>query len=163
FAWFAAERDVDHALRLASAFDTGALDMAANPLWHDALAVPGALEHPLGPRLLAMASNHLISMGGDPERAHRQARASLDLAAALRVPVDDLQWVSVGAAEMRSGHLDEARAAAREALALADAPARRSRASVLMTAIERWSGDLVAAAAAATEAEAAARAAGEPL
>src|SRR5262249_16195122 len=64
---------------------------------------------------------------------------------------------------MRSGHLDEARAAARNAVALADAPARRSRAEVLLTAIERWRGDLVAAAAAANDAEASARAAREPL
>ena len=116
------------ALRLTSAFDTGAIDLAGRPLWDDALAIPGALDHPLGPRLLAMAANHVIATGGEPERAHRQARASLDLAAELGVPVDYFHWVSVGATEMRSGHLDEARAAAREAIALADAPARQSRA-----------------------------------
>jgi predicted ATPase len=163
FYWFAAEHDVDHALRLASAFDTGGLDLTSRPLWDDALEIPGALDHPLGPRVLAMAANRHIAKGGDPEQAHRRARASLDLAEELGVPVDYFQWMSVGATEMRSGHLDEARAAARRAVELADGPATTSRACVLLTAIERWSGDLVAAAAAAAEAEASARAAREPL
>jgi hypothetical protein len=71
--------------------------------------------------------------------------------------------MSVAATAMRSGHLDEARAAARNAVTLADAPARASRAYVLAAAIERWSGDLEAAESAAAEAETAARAAGEPI
>src|SRR5262249_21994913 len=154
FAWLAAERDVDGALRLATAFDTGALDVDARPLWDPALGIPGALDHPRGPRLLALVANRAIAIGGDPERAHRQAKSARALAEGLGGDVDMFQGMSVGATAMRSGHLDEARAAARNAVALADAPARRSRAEVLLTAIERWRGDLVAAAAAANDAEA---------
>jgi predicted ATPase len=163
FAWFAAEHDVDGALRIATAFDTGALDVAARPLWDDAIAVPGALDHPLGPRLLALVSNRRIGIGGDPERAHQEALASLALADELGVDVGYIHWMSIGATAMRSAHLDEARAAAHNAVTLADAPARASRAYVLSAAIERWSGDLDAAAAAAAAAETAARAAGEPI
>jgi tetratricopeptide (TPR) repeat protein len=163
FAWFAAERDVDGALRIATAFDTGALDVGARPLWDDALVVPGSLDHPLGPRLLATVSNRRIGTGGDPERAHQEALASLALADELGVDVGYFHWMSVGATAMRSGHLDEARAAARHAVDLADAPTRASRAFVLSAAIERWSGDLDAAASAAAEAEATARAAGEAI
>ena len=165
FSWFATEQDVDHALRLATAFDTGSLlDIGPRALWERALAIPGALDHPLGPRVLAMAANHAIAIGGSPARAYEQARHSLDLAAELGVDVDYLQWVSIGATFMRSGHLDEARDAARRAIVLArDSDALRSRASVLLTAVERWSGDLAAAAAAANDAEAAARLADQPL
>jgi tetratricopeptide (TPR) repeat protein len=113
--------------------------------------------------LLALVANRSIAIGGDPERAHAQATRSLALADELGVEVDMFHWMSVGATAMRSGHLDEARAAARNAVALADDPARRSRADVVLTAIERWRGDLVSAAAAAADAEASARAAGEPL
>jgi len=163
FAWFAAERNVDGALRIATAFDTGALDVAARPLWDDAIAVPGALDHPLGPRLLALVSNRRIGVGGDLERAHQEALDSLALADELGVDVGYIHWMSVGATSMRSGHLDEARHAARNAVVLADAPARASRAYVLSAAIERWRGDLDAAASAAAEAEATARAANEPI
>jgi tetratricopeptide (TPR) repeat protein len=111
-----------------------------------------------------MAANHAISLGGAPERAYEQARTSLELAHELGVEPDYLQWVSVGATFMRSGHLDAARSAARRAIELAgDVAALRARAAVLLTAVERWSGDLDAAVEAASMAEAAARAAEQPL
>src|SRR5262249_55629308 len=146
------------------AFDTGAMDPGARPSWSQALAIPGALEHRLGPRVLSLVANYSIAIGGDPEHAYRQAMDSLPLAEDLGVDVDFIQWVSIGATAMRSGHLDDARMAAHRAVELAsDDPARRARAYVLLTAIERWSGDRAAAADAAREAELAARAADQPL
>ena len=164
FAWFAAEQDVDGALRLVTAFDTGGLEMTARGIWDHALTIPGALEHPLGPRVLAFVANREIAHGGSPVHAYEQARTSIELAHELGIDVDFFHQMSVGATFMRSGHLDAARESATRAAALAaDHPAHLARASVLLTAIERWSGDLTAAAAAARTAEAAARSANQPI
>jgi predicted ATPase/class 3 adenylate cyclase len=164
--WLAAEGDVDRALRLVSAFESMYLfpEVSVGRLLERALAIPGALEHPLGPQALAAAASRSIARGEDPAHAYAQARASLDLAADLGVAVGYSHHLNVATTCMRSGHLDEGRENALAGVALSgDDPLRQTRAYVVLAALEQWRGDHEAAREAADAAERSARAAGAPF
>jgi len=166
-AWLAAEHDVDRAIKLSLAFESIYLFRetgGVGRLLETALGIPGAYEHPLAPRAMAAAANRSISRGESALAAYTQAAASVDLARDLGVEMGIQHHLNLAATYMRSGHLDEARDCAHAAIRqCADDPLQETRSFVVLCAIERWRGDLVAARAAADAAEDAARRAEQPF
>jgi len=164
--WLVAAGDAERACSIVLPFESMYLfrDVGVGRLLDRALGIPGALDHPLAPRLMAAAASRAVSRGEEPEIALARAEASVTLAADLGVDVAYEQHLNLAVVDMRSGHLDRSREHANEALVLAYPDAlRRMRVWLVLSAIEQWRGDSGAAERAAHEAVTRAREAGEPF
>ena len=162
--WSTTTGDVDRACSIVLPFESMYLfrEQGVGRLLDRALAVPGALEHPLAPRLMAAAASRAVSRGEDPDVALARADASLALAADLGVDVAYEQHLNLAVVDMRVGRLDQAVEHSNEALVLAYPDAlRRMRVWLVLSAIEQWRGDSGAAVRAAHEAVTRAREAGD--
>ena len=173
FEWCIASGDADGALRHCVAITRlnglpGLSFRAAADMFSATLAMPGAMEHPLAPTVLASRANLAVVAGGDPMEAYADVQRSLALADELHVEPNALHLQYVATVAMHSGHLDEARDFARRGAVTAtdDGDDRVAQlAFTVLSAAEHFSGNLAAAADAGARAEAAARRLGadEPL
>lgn len=164
--WLASVGDVDRACSIVLPFESMYLfrEQGVGRLLDRALGVPGALEHPLAPRLMAAAASRAVSRGEDAEVALARADASLALADELGVEVAYEQHMNLAVVDMRVGRLDRAVEHTDAALVLAYPDAlRRMRVWLVRSAVEQWRGDPAAAVRAANEAVTRAREAGEPF
>ena len=164
--WLIAEADVDRVCSIVLPFESMYLfrEVGVGRLLDRALGVPGALDHPLAPRLMAAAASRAVSRGEDPELAVARADASVALAADLGVEVAYEHHLNLAVVDMRAGRLDAAWAHCNEALVLAYPDAlRRMRVWLVLSAIEQWRGNAGAAVRAAHEAVTRSREAGEPF
>ena len=109
---------------------------------------------------MAAGANVSLMVGGDPLEAFATAQQSLALADELGVEPNAQQLVDVAAVTLRSGHLEEARDLAQRSADVA-ARAGDDRAAgvayMLLSASQRYSGNVDAAADAGARAEEAAR------
>jgi len=173
FDWCIASGDADGALRHCVAITRlnglpGLSWRAAADMFNATLAMPGAMEHPHAPTVLASWANFAVLVGGDPMEAYARIQRSLALADELHIGPSALHLQNVATVAMHTGHLDEARDFARRGAVTAtdDGDDRVAQlAFTVLSATERYSGNLVAAADAGAQAEAAARRLGadEPL
>jgi len=173
FEWCIASGDADGALRHCVAITRlnglpGLSWRAAADMFNATLAMPGAMEHPHAPTVLASWANFAVLVGGDPMEAYARIQRSLALADELHIGPSALHLQNVATVAMHTGHLDEARDFARRGAVTAtdDGDDRVAQlAFTVLSATERYSGNLVAAADAGAQAEAAARRLGadEPL
>jgi len=161
--WFVACADADGALRLCAALpslEASVSPMIAANVAAASLDVPGAMGHPLAPLVVAAGANVSLMVGGDPLVAFASAQQSLALADELGVEPNARQLVDVAGVALRSGHLEEARDLARRSADVATRAGDDRAAGVayvVLSAAQRYSGNLDAAADAGARAEEAAR------